>query len=79
MSQAPVVKRISRDASDVVLRVRVLPGAPYRKIKGFLVLFNINCGYGLVVEHVLAKDETGVRFSLPAPKDTIKDKIVLIP
>src|SRR3989344_5629389 len=24
------------------------------------------CGYGLVVEHVLAKDETGVRFSLPA-------------
>ena len=25
-------------------------------------------GYGLVVEHILAKDETGVRFSLPAPK-----------
>ena len=24
------------------------------------------CGYGLVVEHVLAKDETGVRFSLAA-------------
>ena len=24
------------------------------------------CGYGLVVECVLAKDETGVRFSLPA-------------
>ena len=24
-------------------------------------------GYGLVVEHVLAKDETGVRFSLSAP------------
>lgn len=24
------------------------------------------CGYGLVVERVLAKDETGVRFSLPA-------------
>lgn len=24
------------------------------------------CGHGLVVEHVLAKDETGVRFSLPA-------------
>ena len=23
-------------------------------------------GYGLVAEHVLAKDETGVRFSLPA-------------
>ena len=28
----------------------------------------ISCGYGLVVEHVLAKDETGVRFSLPAPQ-----------
>jgi hypothetical protein len=25
-------------------------------------------GYGLVVEHVLAKDETGVRFSLPAQR-----------
>ena len=25
-------------------------------------------GHGLVVEHVLAKDETGVRFSLPAPE-----------
>lgn len=24
------------------------------------------CGVGLVVEHVLAKDETGVRFSYPA-------------
>ena len=24
------------------------------------------CGHGLVVEHVLAKDETGVRFSLAA-------------
>ena len=23
-------------------------------------------GYGLVVEHILAKDETGVQFSLPA-------------
>ncbi len=26
----------------------------------------LKSGYGLVVEHVLAKDETGVRFSLPA-------------
>ena len=26
-----------------------------------------DCEYGLVVEHVLAKDETGVRFSLLAP------------
>jgi sugar-specific transcriptional regulator TrmB len=28
--------------------------------------FGSNCGYGLVVECVLAKDETRVRFSLPA-------------
>ena len=27
-------------------------------------------GYGLVAEHVLAKDETGVRFSLPAQYET---------
>ncbi len=28
----------------------------------------LNCGVGLVVEHVLAKDETGVRFSYAAQK-----------
>lgn len=28
----------------------------------------LTCGYGLVVECVLAKDETGVRFSLAAQK-----------
>ena len=27
---------------------------------------NMTCGVGLVVEHVLAKDETGVRFSYAA-------------
>lgn len=27
------------------------------------------CGYRLVVGRVLAKDEVGVRFSLPAPED----------
>lgn len=31
------------------------------------------CGYGLVVERVLAKDETGVRFSLAAPKEKCKN------
>lgn len=31
----------------------------------------LNCGYGLVVEHVLAKDETGVRFSLPALRKSL--------
>ncbi len=48
--------------------VRFLPGAP---IKLFLVfdrfIYNpLQRGYGLVVEHVLAKDEMGVRFSLTA-------------
>ena len=33
-----------------------------------MVFFYKSCGHGLVVEHVLAKDETGVRFSLAAPK-----------
>ena len=31
-------------------------------------------GYGLVAEHILAKDETGVRFSLPAPKSKSSQK-----
>ena len=39
-----------------------IPGSnPGRCIKGAS-----EGGYGLVVEHVLAKDETGVQFSLPA-------------
>ncbi len=30
-------------------------------------MLNLNeCGHGLVVEHILAKDKTGVRFSLAA-------------
>ena len=33
------------------------------------VCYNLpHCGYGLVVEYVLAKDGTRVRFSLPAPR-----------
>ena len=31
------------------------------------------CGHGLVVEHVLAKDETGVRFSLAAHSQKYPD------
>ena len=34
----------------------------------FLAYDGAHCGHGLVVEHVLAKDEMGVRFSLAAPK-----------
>ncbi len=35
-----------------------------------IILYKLfyGCGIGLVVEHVLAKDETGVRFSYPAQK-----------
>jgi hypothetical protein len=51
-AQAPVVKWISHRSSEPLVGVRVPPGA--------------HCGYGLVVECVLAKDETRVRFSLPA-------------
>ena len=37
------------------------------KEKVYAIVFNVR-GYGLVVEHVLAKDETGVRFSLSAQR-----------
>jgi hypothetical protein len=33
----------------------------------------VSCGYGLMVGRVLAKDEVGVRFSLPAPGRTSLD------
>ena len=55
-----MVKRISRDASDVEFWVRFLVEAQVD------VLGYRGSGYGLVVERVLAKDETGVRFSLSA-------------
>ena len=35
--------------------------------QNFSAIFQNVRGYGLVVEHVLAKDEMGVRFSLAAP------------
>ena len=38
-----------------------------RIFRNKVLRFLKHCGHGLVVEHVLAKDETGVRFSLPAP------------
>ncbi len=45
------------------------PSGCTRILKSSYLIYNIeNCGYGLVVECVLAKDETGVRFSLPAPQ-----------
>ncbi len=57
-----MVKWISQQSSELSLGVRVPLGTH------FIYYDNIvERGYGLVVEHVLAKDETGVRFSLPAP------------
>lgn len=41
-------------------------GGGTRKQGGLRVLFG-SSGYGLVVKRVLAKDESGVRFSLSAP------------
>lgn len=58
-----MVKRISRDASDVEFWVRLLVGALERNGEHGTMTPR---GYGLVVERVLAKDETGVRFSLSA-------------
>lgn len=37
-------------------------------MKGYVRIYSAS-GYGLVVKRVLAKDESGVRFSLSAPKD----------
>ncbi len=34
--------------------------------KNIIIIISYKCGVGLVVEHVLAKDETGVRFSYAA-------------
>lgn len=56
---APVVKWISRLASDQLLWVRILPGAQ-----------EVYSGYSLVVERGLAMAKTGVRFSLPAQEST---------
>ncbi len=44
------------------------PGRGTRKIVKFnlLSIMVFECGYSLVVEHIVANDKTGVRFSLPA-------------
>ena len=41
-------------------------------IKNIIITNSYKCGVGLVVEHVLAKDETGVRFSYAAHYVTIE-------
>ncbi len=82
---ALVVKWISRRSSEPSLGVRIPPRAPsvfavmadwsiisVRVFLDFSISLEFDdCGYGLVVEHVLAKDEMGVRFPLPAPLDAI--------
>ncbi len=59
-----MVKWISQLTSDQLFWVRILVGALERSERGMLLYRK--GGHGLVVERVLAKDETGVRFSLPA-------------
>ena len=46
-----------------------IPGRGTRNDSGWRATISER-GYGLVVERVLAKDETGVRFSLSAPNET---------
>ena len=61
------MKWISYRSSEPLLGVRIPPGAPVGVAS--VLIYNLQlCGYRLVVGHVLAKDEVGVRFSLPAPK-----------
>ena len=55
-----MVKWISHRSSEPLFWVRILVGAQAGKRQ---------CGIGLVVEYVLAKDETGVRFSYSAPQE----------
>ncbi len=64
---APVVKWISQQSSELSFQVRVLAGALERRGTTVLLSSRATCGYGLVVKRVLAKDESGVRFSLSAP------------
>ena len=65
---APVAQWIECWSSKPVMQVRFLPGAPSE-----LCYYAVRSGYGLVVERVLAKDETRVRFSLSAPlKNSVK-------
>ena len=59
-----MVKWISRDASDVVFQVRVLAEA--LEEEALECYHRDYSGYGLVVKRVLAKDQSGVRFSLSA-------------
>ena len=62
---SPVSTPLCTTVKDVVLWLagRDFSGAA----AGLRVRISLVRGYGLVVERVLAKDETGVRFSLAAP------------
>ena len=66
------MKWISYRSSEPLLGVRVPPGAQINSLVNSNKLSYTKryryCGYRLVVGHVLAKDEVGVRFSLPAQK-----------
>ena len=75
-----MVKWISLQSSELSFQVRVLVGAQARvdeaqfengrgiriDRRGRVCKDTVTSGHGLVVERVLAKDEVGVRFSLPA-------------
>ena len=76
-----MVKWISQQSSELSLGVRVPLGAQYiicSKLFSVFQCFGYNPlqrGYGLVVEHVLAKDEMGVRFSLTAQQTASAENV----
>ena len=77
-----MVKRISRDASDVEFWVRFLVGAHEQSEdtgneKRRHGIMSPVSGYGSMVEHLVANQMMGVRFSLPAPKEANKTQMIL--
>ena len=69
-----MVKRISREASDFEFWVRFLVGALEKGTGDML-----SCrqrGYGSMVEHLVANQMMGVRFSLPAPREADKMGVI---
>ena len=64
------IKKIIPTKKTILEREVIGPLYKYFKLRPYFFSASmvLTCGYGLVVECILAKDKTGVRFSLPAPK-----------
>ena len=90
LNNALVAQWIEHRTSDPGVEGSNPSGRKWRCLKSFVKIYLIRYsgggkneigGYGLVVECVLAKDETGVQFSLPAPSVSVlvRDKIGISP